>query len=293
MKVVHYSNSEVATDEYDKCISAAPNGNTYALSWYLNITCPDWEFLSTDDFITVMPLPVFKTLGRKILKQPEFTYLLGLFSTAVPDPEVIQSFLHCIPGNYRLKQLCMNKFNLIKSYDSRYYNSFELDLIRSYEIISKLYSAETRTKLQEAEKASLGYMRSISTHDLLMFSYRFDVFNKHRLKPNQIDALRLITSSAIRYRAGQTLAAYDARNNLCATLFLLNHIGRISIHHAAANTEGIRNGALYFILDSYIRENSEKNLVLCIDDPDAKNLSEIFLNFGSSVSTYPCIKKLS
>lgn len=292
MKVVHYSNPEVAADEYDKCIDAAPNGTIYALSWYLNITCPEWEFLSTDDFITVMPLPVFKSMGRKILKQPEYTYQLGVFSTAIPDPAVIQSFLHCIPGNYRLKKLYMNKFNLIQAHDSRYCNSFELDLIRSYKIVSGLYCAETRTELQKAENASLGYMRGISVHDFLQFAYHFDVFNKQRLKPDQITTLRLITSSAIRYRSGQIAAAYDARNNLCATLFFLNYNGRISIHHAAANTAGIRNGALYFMLDAFIRENSEQNLVLCIDNPDANNLPDIFHRFGASLSTYPCIKRL-
>ena len=31
--------------------------------------------------------------------------------------------------------------------------------------------------------------------------------------------------------------------------------------------------------------------LICIDDPDAKRMSEIFLHFGSSISSYPCIKK--
>jgi hypothetical protein len=292
MKIIHFSNPEEVADNYDKCISNAPNGNIYALSWYLNITCPDWEFLGTDDFITVMPLPVFKNLGRKILKQPEYTYQLGLFSTAVPNPDVLQTFLDQIPGSYRLKHLCMNKFNLVKSNDARFHNSFELDLIRSYKFISTLYSAVASAELQKAKKASLSYMGSISAHDLLMFSYRLDAFNKHRLKPSQMDALRLITSRAIRYRSGQIAAAYDASNNLCASLFFLKFNGRISIHHAAANPEGIRNGAIYFLLDAYIRENAEQNMVLCIDDPDAKRLSEVFLNLGSSLSTYPCLKRL-
>ena len=292
MKIIHYTHPGSQTEKYDNCISAAPNGNIYALSWYLNITCPDWEFLSTDDFSTVMPLPVFKSLGRKILRQPEYTHHLGVFSSAVPGPDVIQAFLDHIPSSYRLKNLFMNKFNLIKSRDIRYYNAFELDLIRSYRMTSSLYSEAARTELQKAKESSLSYMGNISAHDLLMFAYRLDAFNKNRLKPTQLATLRLIASTSLRYRAGQIAAAYDATNNLCASLFFLNYKGRTSIHHVASNMEGMHNGAIYFILDEYIRKYSEQNLMLCIDNPAAKRISEIFLNFGSSVSNYPCIKKL-
>ena len=292
MRIIHYTNPGAKAENYDKCIRTSPNGNIYALSWYLNITCPDWEFLSTDDFSTVMPLPVFKSLGRKILRQPDYTHQLGIFSTAVPDPDVIQAFLDHIPPGYRLKLLFMNKFNVTGSHDTRYYNAFELDLIRSYRMISSGYNEVARTALRKAKKSSLSYMGNISAHDLLMFAYRLDAFNKSRLKPSQLSILRLITSDSLRHRTGQIAAAYDATNNLCATLFFLSYKGRTLIHHVASNMDGIGNGAIYFILDEYIRENSEQNVVLAIDDPDAKRMSEIFLDFGSSVSNYPCIKKL-
>ena len=172
-KVIHHKNPEVVAEQYDNCIGAAPNGTIYALSWYLNITCPDWEFLSTEDFSTVMPLPVFKSMGRKILKQPDFTYQLGVFSTSVPDPELIQKFLLCIPRSYRLKNLCMNKFNQIQSRDTRQYGSCELDLIRSGKYLSGLYGTDTRAALDKAKTESLTYLGNISVHKFLEFSYQF------------------------------------------------------------------------------------------------------------------------
>ncbi len=291
MKVIHYGHPEAAIGRYDKCIDASPNGYIYALSWYLNITCSGWEFLSTEDFSTVMPLPVFKKMGRKILTQPEYTYQLGIFSTAIPGPDVVNDFLKAIPSGYRLKKLCLNKFNVVSNSDSRQYNSSELDLIEPYRIISSQYSPETIKTLQKAKDTRLSYVRSIPANDLLMFAYRLDAFNKQRLKPNQISTLRLIASNAIRFRSGRIAAAYDAYNNLCAAILFLNYNGRASIHHAVANKEGIQNGAIYYILDSYIRENAEQNIVLCIDNPEAKNISGIFRNCGSTLSTYPCMKK--
>jgi hypothetical protein len=291
MNIIHYNDPSEVKGNYDKCIRAAPNGNIYALSWYLNITCPDWELMATDDFTSVMPLPVFIKLNRKTLRQPVYTFQLGVFSTAIPDPEVIRHFIHSIPRNYRLKILCLNKFNVIQSRDSRNYNASELDLIRSYKKTSASYSKKTIAALRNAAIAQLSYVGGISANDLLMFAYQFDVFNSRPLKPNQISTLRLIITNAIRYRAGRIVAAYDAHNNLCATLFFLIYNGRTSIHHAAATPDGIQNGALYFLLDNYIRESSEQNQVLCMDDPTAGNLAELFQDFGSSLSKYPCITK--
>ena len=269
-KIIHHKNPEGVAEQYDKCIGAAPNGTIYALSWYLNITCPDWEFLSTEDFSTVMPLPVFKSMGRKILKQPDFTYQLGVFSTSVPDPELIQ----------------------IQSRDTRQYGSCELDLIRSGKYLSGLYGTDTRAALDKAKKESLTYLGNISVHKFLEFSYQFDAFNAPRLKPDRVNLLRLIASNALRYRMGQINAAFDKQNNLCASLLFLKFNGRDSIHYVSANTDGIRSGALHFILDIYIRENSGRDLVLCVDNPDARTISRIFCSFGASLSTYPCLKNL-
>ena len=291
-KVIHYINPEGVTDRYDQCIGAALNGTVYALSWYLNITCPDWEFLCTEDFSTVMPLPVFRSMGKKILKQPDLTYQLGVFSTAVPDPELIQEFLQNIPHVYRFKKLCMNKFNLIQSSEIRQYSSCELDLIPSGKFLSGMQGVETRAALDRAREESLTYLGNISAHKFLEFTYQFDAFNTRRLKPDQVNILRLIASNALRYRMGQIAAAFDERNNLCASMFFLRFNGRASIHLLSASLEGIRCGALQFILDEYIRENSEQNLVLSVDNPDAGDMAGILCNFGGCLSQYPCLISL-
>ena len=74
--LIHIQDPEDAAGYYDNCISSSPNGLVYALSWYMNIICPDWEILATEDHSAVMPLPVSKSLGRKIIRQPEYSWQL-------------------------------------------------------------------------------------------------------------------------------------------------------------------------------------------------------------------------
>lgn len=292
MKIQHYSKPGEILKAYDACIHASPNGNIYALSWYLDITCPDWEILASEDFSSVMPLPVFRSHGRKHLRQPEFTCQLGVFSSTIPDPEVVRHFLGRIPCRYRMKSLCLNKLNIVQIRDSKQFNSAELDLIRSYSYISGRYGAETRDALRKAARVPLSSIGDVSVHDFIEFAYRFDRLNASGLRPGQVKLLRLIASNAIRYRSGQIMAAFNALNQLVAAILFLKFKGRISIGFAAADQEGITTGAVDFLLDRHIRENAEKNLVLGMDSCQEGGISRSFSNFGATLSTYPCLKNL-
>jgi len=290
--LIHIRDPEEAAGFYDKCIGTSPNGLIYALSWYMNIVCPDWEILCTKDHSTVMPLPVSRSLGRKVLRQPGFAWQLGVFSTRVPSPEVIQHFLRSIPEGYRLRKLCLSKFNILPSGSARFQNSAELDLIRSYKKIRSKFGPSMQKRLAQAGDHSISFVKNVSVHDMLMFAYRLDRFNRHRLKPREISLLRLIVTNAIRFRSGQIGAAYDSRNNLCATVIFLAFKGRVSILLAAASSEGLASGGIEYIIDRYIEANAEENLVLCVDNPSDSKLMEILKNCGSGISTFPCLKSL-
>ena len=281
-----------AAEDYDKCITASPNGAIYALSWYLDIVCPDWELIANRDFTTVMPLPVFRSMGRKTLIQPDYAFHLGVFSTSIPDPETIYRYLQAVPRNYKLRRLCLNKFNIVMKKNARIHNAAELDLISPYKQTRARFSHVIKDRLKLAGENSISFVSNTSVNDLLMFSYRLDKLNKQKLKPNQISTLRLIASNAIRYRSAQLASAYDRSNNLCAIILFLIFNGKASILHAAANADGMKEGAIEFIIDHFIRENSEQNLVLSIDNPGDKYLLETLKNFGSGISEFPCLKQI-
>jgi hypothetical protein len=290
--LIHIQDPGKASGYYDRCIGSSPNGLACALSWYLNIVAPDWELLVTDDRTSVMPLPLVKSFKRKVLRQPDFTWQLGVFSSKIPSPELVRHFLDSVPREYRLKKLCLNKYNALPAGQARYLNSTELDLIRPYRILSRQYGPSMKESLNRAKQDSLSYLGNISVHDMLMFAYRLDRFNRTRPRPRDITLLRMISTNAIRYRTGQIGAAYDVHNNLVATIFFMVFNGRANILHASASSEGLKSGGIEFILDRFIRSRSEENMVLCIDNPDEKKLMEILKSCGAGLSNYPCLKYL-
>jgi hypothetical protein len=290
--LIHIQDPGTAAAYYDKCIGDSPNGMACALSWYLNIVSPEWELLTTEDRKSVMPLPLVRSFNRKVLKQPEYAWQLGVFSTAVPSPELVRHFLNSIPQPYRLKKLCLNKYNPLPAGQARQLNSTEFDLIRPYKILSSRYGPAMKESLKNASSGSLSYIGNISVHDMLMFAYRLDKFNRVRPKPKDVSLLRLISTNAIRYRVGQIGAAYDVHNNLIATVFFLVFNGRASILHAASSSEGLKSGGIEFIIDRFIQSRSEENMVLCIDNPNDKKLMEILKSCGAGLSNYPCLKHI-
>lgn len=291
--LIHIQDPAESAGFYDKCISASPNGLVYALSWYLDIVCPDWEILATEDHTAVMPLPVFRSFGRKILKQPEYAWQLGVFSTRIPSPEVIRHFIRSIPSGYRLRKLCLNKFNVIQTSRIRSQNTAELDLIRPYRTIRSRFGPLLKNRLETAAARSLSYVNNISVHDMLMFAYKLDRFNRHRPNPHEISILRLIATNAIRYRSGQIGAAYDSHNNLIATVLFLVFRGRVSMLYAAASSEGVAHGGIEYIIDRFIEMNAEENLVLCVDNPSGTKLMDVLSGYGSGISNFPCLRNIS
>ncbi len=293
VRIKHYRNDEIDLTLWDETIISAVNASLYPLSWYLNITCPAWEAIATEDYRTIMPLPVSRRYFIPVLSQPPFTWQLGIFSKDIMDEVLSEEFLHAIPSHYGIRSCQFNKFNILPSHPSgisRKYTT-ELELISSYSKIHSDYSENAKKKIHTAQQHRISIMHNISNHEFIQFIYRFDRFSSNRIKPSGVVMLRQILSASIRYRMGEIMGAYTRENNLCAVIFIIRFKGRLIIHCAAADHEGINNGALYLIIDQFIKENTEKNLILCVDNPSALPLISIFKELGAKSYPFISIKK--
>ncbi len=293
MNINHYHNKDIDLNRWDKCIQNAINPAVYPLSWYMHIVSPDWEGLFSDDYKTILPLPIVKKYGRQFVIQPEFTWQLGVYSTESLNPEVIGKLLSHIPSKYRIGSYHLNKFNVIESGSYAVYplQTTELQLISNYDKIHAEYKSSLHTRMEQARKNKVSVVKSITNHDFVNFAYTFDHFNTHRLNPARLIMLRQIVSNAIRYRMGEIYGAYTKENNLCAAIFLIHYRGRSTIHYAVSDKDGIESGALYTMIDNVIITHSGKSIILSVDDPFNSNLSDLLKYFGAKSYTFAKIKK--
>ena len=183
MKIL--KNSAIDNGRWDRCISKSLNGNVYGLSWYLNITCPDWEGIIEGDYKAVMPVPVMPVLvlprwRKKLLGQPPFTWQLGIYSNSIMDQQMVDAFISHLPSSYRIRKLDLNKLNSPGSDSFRKIDleNTELDLIPSYEQIRQHYNKSLADSLNENETERLTVAKGLTVNEFLQFIYHHDRSHK-------------------------------------------------------------------------------------------------------------------
>ena len=108
-------NKHIDFSKYQHCIENAVQKNFYAKKEILNALCEDWELLVFDDYQFVMPIPIRKKLGLKIVVMPLFCQQLGIFGEE-KNPKIEEEFLQFFLNNYK-----------ILFYSFNYQNSFAED----------------------------------------------------------------------------------------------------------------------------------------------------------------------
>jgi hypothetical protein len=292
MKINHYHNKDIDLEKWDRCIHNAINPAVYPLSWYLHITSPDWEGLISDDYRTILPLPVTRKLGRQMVRQPDLTWQLGVYSTESLNPEIVDNILSHIPSAYKIKSYHLNKFNVTESGKFAYFplQTTELQLISSYDKIRSGYEPTLPNPVERARINRISVVKGITNHDFINFVYKFDRFNARRPNPTRLIMLRQIVSNAIRYRMGEIFGAYTRENNLCAAIFLIHYKGRSVIQYAAADREGLSAAALYIMIDHVIITHAGKSMILTVDNPFNSSLSGLLKYFGAKSYTFTGIR---
>jgi hypothetical protein len=67
--ITYLKHERIDPNRWDECIAAAPNGNVYAWSWYLDLVHPGWDALveiDSDKYLTVMPITKKKKVWHQL-----------------------------------------------------------------------------------------------------------------------------------------------------------------------------------------------------------------------------------
>jgi hypothetical protein len=276
------NNALINHDRWDRCIDKSLNGNIYGLSWYLDITCPDWEGIVKGDYRAVMPLPVIPGRLRKTISQPPFTWQLGIYSNSIMDRNTVDAFISLLPPSYRIRNLDLNKLNSPVTDSFRYHTRehLELDLIPSYKRIREHYDHSLIEHLDKSGSDRLTVARGLTANEFLQFLSHRDRSHRKRLRPKEAHCLRLLIINSIRHRMGELYGAYTPENNLCAGVLIIRYRQKASLIYSLASAEGMQRQAVPFIIDDYIRSHAGEKLILGVDNPGDMLSIELLRQFG-------------
>ena len=158
MKVLHLRHTEIDRTRWDATIARSLCDLPYAYSWYLDVVCPLWEALATEDYAFVMPLPLKKKWGISYLIHPIWVQQLGIFSEQHITPEIFEAFRHRIPYlvyDFNINYLDYSLVSRVSHLVSLVKTNLIIPHNKEINIIRKGYNSNIKRNIAKAHKAGL------------------------------------------------------------------------------------------------------------------------------------------
>lgn len=273
---------EIDMEKWDACIDKAPNGIFYAYSWYLDMFARPWGGLVEGDYRSVMPLPYRKRIGLHYVYQPAFIQQLGVFSTHSLAEDLTRRFIVSIPAHFRYVDLPMNTFNQvlpIKGVARHQRVTYELDLIGPYENIRKKYSGNTLRNLKKAEKHGVFIAPHGRPEDVIA-AFRSNRKRDPYAEKEYIGLKHLIYSGMHKGHVS-LYSAYSERNTFCAGIVFYRSHNKVVFLFSGSTGEARENGAMFQLVDTFIRDHAGRELVLDFEGSSNPGLARFYRGFGS------------
>ncbi len=285
LAINYIPNENIDFKKWDKCIKKAFNGNIYAYSWYLNIVSDNWDALVENDYERVMPLPQTRFAGKEIITQPKFAGQLGIYSTTTLSENKISNFINSIPIIFRYVNLKLNKHNKLSNSlrTSNKYVFFDLDLIKPYEKLREIYPSSLTEILKTTEKLKFTIAPRISVESIITFEQDKSILDKY-FHPEELITMQLLVAAAINNKMGQMCGIYGDNNTLLAIGFFVWSHQKAVLVFLLLNNNKLQLPALFFLIDDFIRNNSEKNLILHFEINENSRLVSLLEKIGAKKS---------
>lgn len=286
--ISYLKHHEIDKVSWDECISRSLNRRVYAFSWYLDVVAPGWEALVSDNYSSVFPLTAGHKAGLHYLFQPFFTQQLGLFSSTQIDHVTADEFIRAIPARFRYIDIQTTpEFSVtIPGIVLTQRRNHELKLQGAYEEISSGYSQNTRRNIRKAMESGVNTGRNLRAEELVkLFRENFGE-REGKLHEVHYERMESLIEICKKKGIGSLWAAFDEEGLLSAGVFFLTDNNRVYYLFAASGAEARENGAMFQLIDQFIREHSGRPLILDFEGGNDANLGRFYKSFGASEILY-------
>ncbi len=278
---------EIDKKKWDECIEHSFNGIIYAYAWYLDIVCKHWEALVEDDYVRVFPLTSNSKYGVSYLYQPFFTQQLGVFSKLHLSSDKVQEFLLAIPPIYQLIEINLNIHNKVEApgFKIKKNLTHEIDLINSYVHLKKEYSSNTKRNIKKAIEANVEIRKNHNPEEIINLFRKNRGKNLETFKESDYAVLKKLIYSCV-YRDKASVYAAFENDQLCAGAFFVVSNKKVIFLFSAVNRAARNNGAMSLLIDSFINENSQRELTFDFEGSNDPDLARFYKSFGANECVY-------
>ncbi|SEJ71913.1 hypothetical protein SAMN05216327_11732 [Dyadobacter sp. SG02] len=300
-KPVLLSRAQIDAPTWDNHIHHSRQCVIYALSWYLDIVCEDWQALfwpSATDFSMVMPLPVRQKFGRRVLYQPLFCQYLGVFSKHELTAEQCEAFLQVLATLFPyISNYSFNPENLAvmgticpKGFEMKVFQTHWLHLERPYAELYAGYTKDRRANMKRSARTDWQIVESDDFEPLIGLFEGNHAQGIGKISTNAYQILRRLGEACIGNDCGYLVYAYGG-TRVCAGILLTRYRGRTIYLFNAANNAGRKGNARAAMLDAYFCENAGTKSVFDFESPEKESIVAYYAGFGAVVMPFYCVSR--
>ncbi|HSO86131.1 MAG TPA: hypothetical protein VLQ91_06240 [Draconibacterium sp.] len=283
--IKYIRHQDIDSEKWTQCIENAGNSRVYANIWHLDRTAVVWDALVLGDYEFVMPLPVRNKFGFSYVYQPLFCQQLGIFPK--PTPMALELFYKSLLEKFSYCDVHLNSqnpsFHNQKEIEFLSRQNYLLDLKYNYKSLARSYSTNTKRNIAKSGVNNLQYIAGIRLEEYLAFKEANLMDN---VSKKDIEKLKSIISFGQHKGIGEIYGVYSAENELCAAVYFCRWKDRVIYLNAASNKEGKKLGAMYFLVDSFIKTNAEHDLKLDFEGSMVPGVARFYSGFGAIPETY-------
>jgi hypothetical protein len=289
-QIKYLQHKDIDKAKWDACIANATNGLIYGHSFYLDHMAKHWDALIFRDYELVMPLTWNKKYGFSYLYQPAFTASLGVFGKNLTK-EMIDDFIGTIPSKFKLIEISLNSGNFFS--DSKSFpllrSNYILHVNKPYEELYKVYRENHKRNITKAFQLGCSLNKEISVDEVIRL-------NEEQLK--HIDGtkagdylnFRMLYGELKTKGQAKIYAIIDPKSKILASaVFFFSH-HRAYYIMVGNHPDGKTLGASHALIDAFIKDHANHNLILDFEGSDIRNLAFFYSGFGATAEIYPALK---
>jgi lipid II:glycine glycyltransferase (peptidoglycan interpeptide bridge formation enzyme) len=281
--------NQIDKAKWDECISSCKNHLVYAESWYLDIVCSkNWSALVLNDYEAVMPLPLKTKMGLTYVQQPFWTQQLGVFSKQEITNDLVDSFLVNIPKKLALISTNLNSTNFTEKQNLDAKTNLVLDLNTSFETLKTAFSSNTKRNCNKAAKEGLTI--DYTSNNVEEYINFFKAHIKNPVSEFHYTSLEQLITESLKHSNG-FIALVKHENEIVAASYLLISDNRIIYRTGTSNQKGKDTKAMFFLVESLIKEYKNKAYTLDFEGSDLEGVARFYKGFGATTVPYYYYKK--
>jgi hypothetical protein len=302
LEIEWISHRKIDKEFWDRFITESNECYVYALSWYLDIIFPGWSAVyirKNNQIIAVCPVPVERKLYFfKTIRQPYLGQQSGVFSCGPQDHQLFPELIEFLKSRFQYIDYHFNCSNTQEIdnlpdvhplFTPRITHHLSLD--KSYEELWKGYSENQRRSVKKAIKNKLSCSLSSDIENLIHLFREGKALEISKVREIYYNRIKDIYHSAKQRSASQIYQVCGEDGKPQAAALFITYKTKVIYLFAASTQEGKETGAMAFLLDQFIKDHSNNNLILDFEGSNIPSLARFYKGFGGIEKIYLRMQK--